>query len=68
MNIDQFIEEINDCFGPPFIEAGIVEAKRDSRGEGLCLRIGNRDIQFDESFKVVGRGTSVTDPRVVLNA
>lgn len=60
MNIDEFIEQINDCFGPPFLKEGKVEAKRDCKGEGFCLKIGNRDIQFDDNLDFVGRGTNYT--------
>ena len=67
MNLDKFIEELKSCFGPPFIEEGIVKVRRDASGTGLCIRIGNRDIQFDDDLKMVGRGTSIHDPRVVLS-
>ena len=67
MNIDKFIDDFNDCFGPPFIDEGIVKARRDVKGEGLCLQIGNRDIQFDENMKMVGRGTALTEPKVVVS-
>lgn len=67
MNFDRFIDEFNDCFGPPFIEEGIVKAHADVSGTGLCIQIGNRDIQFDPKMKVIGRGTSLTKPRVVMS-
>ncbi len=66
MNFDRFIDDFNDCFGPPFIDEGIVKARRDVTGKGLCIQIGNRDIQFDENMKMVGRGTALDEPRVQL--
>jgi len=59
VDIDKFIEQINDCFGEPFLEKDLVKAKRDSQGGGLCLRIGDRDIQFDDNLHFVGRGTYI---------
>ena len=67
MYFDRFIDEFNDCFGPPFIDEGIVKARRGADGAGLCIQIGNRDIQFDGNMKVIGRGTAVTEPNVVVS-
>ena len=67
MNFDRFIDDFNDCFGAPFIDEGIVKARRDARGEGVCIQIGNRDIQFDENMHMVGRGTAITEPKVVVS-
>ena len=58
-DLDEFIEEINSCFGPPFLEKGLVEARRNRKGKGLCLRIGDRDIQFDDNLKFVGQGSTM---------
>ncbi len=66
MNLEDFIEQLNDCFGPPFIDEGIVVARAASGG-GVAIKIGNRDIQFDENLKFVGRGTALYDPRVVVS-
>ena len=67
MNVNKFIDDFNDCFGPPFIEDGIVLARRDVSGKGFCIQIGNRDIRFDEDMKMVGCGTALCKPKVVLS-
>ncbi len=59
-DLDDFIAQLNDCFGPPFLEEGLVQAKRDAHGRGFCLRIGKRDIQFDSKLKFIGRGMDVS--------
>jgi len=67
MDLGKFIEDLNDCFGPPFVDGGIVKARPDINGKGFSLQIGNRDIQFDEELNFIGRGTALNEPRVVMS-
>lgn len=64
MELDLVIEQINSCFGPPFMKKGRVEARRDAEGKGLCLRIDHRDIQFDDDLKWIGRGSKLSDGKL----
>ena len=55
--MDITAKEINELFGSPFLPDGFVKARSDARG--FHLRIGDRDVAFDENGKVWAVGTNV---------
>ncbi len=59
--IEEFVEQFNSCFGPDFLPEGFARARVTTDG-GMCIYIGNRDLQVREDLSFVGRGTDVTRP------
>ena len=53
IDFEDFVEQINDCFKHKDVKVRV------STGGGFSLRIEERDIQFDENLKFVGRGTNL---------
>ena len=56
-NTDHLVRELNKSFGPPFLPEGFFKAA--PGGEGLKLRIGDRDLDLDGKGKVRSAGTAV---------
>ena len=60
MDLKKFAREINSTFSEPFLPAGFVKARVvGENGDILNLRIGDREVDLDESGKMIGAGTNV---------
>ena len=62
LSIHQLKDIIDSHFCAPFIEDGIVKARLityEDGSESLEIKIGPRDVQFDENGTVFGSGTMV---------
>ena len=58
MNLQKLAEEINECYGPPFLPKGFVRARVTDYGT-LWFDIGDRNGKFDEEGKRTGSGTAM---------
>lgn len=58
MDLKKLAEEINECYGEPFLPAGFVRARVTDRGT-LWLNIGDRDGEFNEDGIREGSGSRV---------
>jgi len=58
MDLQKLAEEINECYGPPFLPGGFVKARVTSRGT-LWFDIGDRNGEFDAEGHCVASGTNL---------
>jgi len=58
MDLKQFAQEINDCYGEPFLPVGFVKARVTKAGT-LWLDIGDRNGEFDKQGERIGSGINV---------
>ena len=57
--IKEFCNSINREFGPPFSGEGFVIATPFENGAGYNLKIGMRDVDFNQDLGVTGAGTAM---------
>lgn len=56
-DIAKFVKAINQEFGEPFCKKGLVRCRIYDDHPGFNLKIGARDVSFDENLNVTGAGT-----------
>jgi len=57
--IIEFCDALNTNFGPPFGGEGFVRATPSENGRGFNLKIGMRDVDFNQNLQVTGAGTAM---------
>lgn len=61
LTLEKLCEVLNQNFGEPFLEEGMVSAdiwEDEETGEkSLAIQIGRRDVQIDSDGQVIGAGT-----------
>lgn len=58
MDLQKLADEINECYGEPFLPKGFVKARVTEYGT-LWFDIGDRNGEFDAAGKRVGSGSNV---------
>jgi hypothetical protein len=65
--IIEFCDALNTNFGPPFGGEGFVRATPSENGMGFNLKIGMRDVDFNQDLQVTGAGTAMSGIAVLAD-
>ena len=63
--IEAFVKEINDNFGPPFLPENLVRADM-LDDNSFMLTIGPRNVDFDLDLECLGAGTCIASGTVEI--